>query len=262
MLKSGVVPVSRGVDRYSQPMNEVKVRQTVVRPGDSRRHSVLRPRQIPRSPVAPSAGLESPTRRTSEMLDQRRGAVPVTVTHEYVVFGDEAELLWALYDSTVSPLDAVSATEHSESKESVLGYFAEPRITKIIAWEGDEPVGLGMVTNDLRLIYEPSLVFFEERYPEQAARDAIFYGMSVMVKPSRRGMTVFSRIYLDMWQIPAQANGVLAFDMCQFNREMFDGDQLVAGIASNFPNSSWQIVDTQIWYAAVLPEPLPQHRLP
>lgn len=72
-----------------------------------------------------------------------------------------------------------------------------------------------------------------------------------------RGMTIFSRIYTEMWQIPAKTGGVLVFDTCKFNRDNFGADEIVDHIASRFPRSSWSVLDQQTWYAAELPEPLP-----
>jgi hypothetical protein len=69
---------------------------------------------------------------------------------------------------------------------------------------------------------------------------------------------LFGRIYTEMWQVPARAGGVLAFDVCEFNRTMFDTDTLTRRIASQFPRAQVDVVDRQTWYVAELPEPLPE----
>jgi hypothetical protein len=216
----------------------------------------LRAPKLPPPTTPPVVGLAAPTVSTADAATLRPTPAPLTLTHETVVVGDEAQALLQLFNAAISHLDAVSATEHSEKEENLLRYFAEPGITKVVAWDGAEPVGLGILTNDLSLIDLPSSIFFANKYPEHAARGAIFYGMTVLVKESERGLTAFSRIYLDMWQIPALVNGVLAFDICQFNVESYDAEKIIAGIAANFPNSRWGEVDRQIWYVAELPEPL------
>jgi hypothetical protein len=226
---------------------------------EATRHARARSLGQPKLPppnTPPVLGLDAPTLSTADAAALRSIPAPLTITHETVIDGDDAQALLQLFDESIAPIDAVSATEHSENDDRLLAYFANPGIIKIVAWDGDEPIGLGIITNDLTLISEPSPVFFANRYPDHAARNAIFYGMSVLVKESERGMTAFSRIYLDMWQIPALVNGVLAFDICKFNVESYNAEKIIAGIAANFPNSRWEEVDTQIWYAAVLPEPL------
>jgi hypothetical protein len=98
--------------------------------------------------------------------------------------------------------------------------------------------------------------YFANRFPEHAERDAIFYGMAVLVKPTQRGMTMFSRTSIEMWQIPARVGGVLIFDTCKFSRDNFGADDIIGHIAANFPNSNWSVIDQQTWYVAELPEPL------
>jgi hypothetical protein len=213
--------------------------------------------QLPPPTSPPVIGLKAPTTTTAEVSLLRPAPPPLTLTHETVVVGDEARALLDLYSETISHLDAVAATMHSVAEDELLRYLAEPGITKVVAWDGDEPIGLGIITNNLSLVETPSNLFFETKYPDQASRNAIFYGWTVLVKESARGMTAFSRIYLDMWQIPASVNGVLAFDICQWNVETFGAERIIAGIAANFPNSRWGEVDKQIWYVAELPEPLP-----
>jgi hypothetical protein len=138
----------------------------------------------------------------------------------------------------------------------MLTQLANPRITKIVGWQGREPVGLAMVTNSLEDVMEISPPFLRARYPEHAEHDRIYVGMLVMVSQQLRGRTLFGRLYMELWQIPAQAGGVLIFDVCDFNRTTFDTDALTDRIASNFPRSSVSVVDRQTWYAAELPLPI------
>ena len=78
-----------------------------------------------------------------------------------------------------------------------------------------------------------------------------------MVAPGVRGRTLFARLSTELWQVPALVGGVLVFDVCDFNREMFGAEQLAQRIADNFPHSAVQVLDRQTWYVADLPEPIP-----
>lgn len=216
----------------------------------------LRPTLPTPSTAPPPDGLDGQTVSTSELVDAGQPASHFSLTSETEVVGEAAESLWALYREVMGPLDQVAALKHLESEELMMQRFADPGITKVIGWHGDEPVGLGLITNDFALVGEISPDFFNNKFPEHAERNAIFYGMAVLVKPTQRGMTMFSRIYIEMWQIPARVGGVLIFDTCKFNRDNFGADDIVAHIASNFPKASWSTIDQQTWYVAELPEPI------
>ena len=183
---------------------------------------------------------------------------PVVITHERHIDGDNAEALWVAYHENFQPLAELAMLQHVFSREEILAELANPDILKIVAWQDGGPVGLGMVTNVLEAVPQISPQFLRAKYPEHAARNAIYFGILVMVSPRVRGRTTFGRIYTELWQVPAKAGGVLAFDICEFNRTLFDADALTSRIASQFPRANVGVVDRQTWYVAELPEPLPE----
>ena len=176
-----------------------------------------------------------------------------------MITGESAERLWESYHANFEPLESLAILQHLYTREEMLAEFANPRIHKIVGWQDGTPVGLAMVTNSLDEVPQISPRFLRERYPEHARRDAIYFGILVMVSPGHRGMTLFNRLYLELWQIPARNGGVLVFDICDFNRTTFDTDTLTRRIADNFPHSSVGVLDRQTWYVAELPEPIPDH---
>jgi len=91
---------------------------------------------------------------TSELTEQRSTAGPLSITTETEVVGDVAEALWSLYEETMEPLEQVAAMKHLESYEVMMQRFADPGITKVTGWDGTEPVGLGLITNDFALVGE------------------------------------------------------------------------------------------------------------
>ena len=235
-----------------------EVRSTRPSPGRRTRTTLRRPGVDRPRPLAPSVTPPAPPADPSgRFLRDRPVAPPVTITTERTVEGELAEVLHAGYAASVGPLAELAVLRHVDPRETVLGWLADPRITKLVAWQGGEPVGLGLVTNQLHAVDEISPEFLRARFPEHAARDAIYVGMLVLVLPGVRGMTVFSRIYNQMWNIPAQDAGLLVFDVCEFNRVMFGTDELTERIAGNFPHASVEVLDRQTWYVAHLPEPLP-----
>jgi hypothetical protein len=211
------------------------------------------PRPLP-PPVPPAA-------RSGSVLDRHPVAPPISITHERSITGELAEELWEGYLENVEPLAEVAVLRHLDSHDEMLAQFANPRILKLVAWQGARPIGLGMVTNCLEDVVEISPAFLRLKYPEHAARNAIYVGMLVMVSSAQRSLTAFSRLYLELWQVPARAGGILVFDVCDFNRQTFGVDEMSRRIASNFENSSVEVLDRQTWYVAHLPEPLPDERL-
>lgn len=212
------------------------------------------PQPLP-PPVPPAAT------RNGSILDRHPVAPPISITHERSITGELAEELWESYLENLGPLAEVAVLRHLDPHEEMLAQFANPRILKLVAWQGARPVGLGMVTNHLEEVAEISPEFLRVKFPEYAARNAIYVGMLVMVSQVERTLTAFSRLYLELWQVPARANGILVFDVCDFNRHTFGVDEMSRRIASNFPRSSVEVLDRQTWYVAHLPEPLHDERL-
>ncbi len=193
------------------------------------------------------------------ILEAHPSAAPITITHEVSITGPTAEALWEAYRVNFEPLAELAVLQHLYPRDEVLAELANPRITKIVGWQEGEPVGLAMVTNCLEDVPQISPAFLRSRYPEHAARNAIYVGIVVMVTPGARRRTLFGRLSAELWQIPAIVGGVLVFDVCDFNREVFGAERLAQQIADNFPRSAVQVLDRQTWYAAELPEPIPGH---
>jgi hypothetical protein len=203
--------------------------------------------------------VEARVAETGSIIEQHPAAAPIRITHESRVVGADAEALWLAYHANFAPLASLAILQHFYSRSEILAELANPRITKIVGWRGGEPVGLAMVTCSLEDVPQISPDFLRASYPEHAARNAIYFGILMMVSPEVRGRTLFSRLYTEMWQVPARAGGVLVFDICEFNRLAFDTDALTQRIADNFPHSSVKVLDRQTWYVADLPHPIGDH---
>ncbi len=202
-----------------------------------------------RPPIEPLA------ERTDSILDHRVDELPVTISHESVIEGEAAETLWEMYRANFAPLETLAILQCCFERDEVLEELANPAITKIVGWQGATPVGFAAITNDLESVPQISPRYLRAKYPDHVEGSRIYYGLFVTVSPEHRGLTLFNRLYLDMWQIPAERDGVLIFDICQFNRDAFDTDSLVERIGSNFPDSVVETIETHTFYAAALPKP-------
>jgi hypothetical protein len=204
--------------------------------------------------ASPSTDSPAPTKR------RRVGTTsdPVTITIEHAITGRTADVLCDLQLASFEPLETLAIQKQTDSRADLLHMFASADFTKVVAWQGGQPVGLGVLTNVLECIPEISPQFLRARYPQHAARNAIYVGIYVTVAEHHRGITLFSRLSTEMWNVPARAGGVLVFDMCEFNRTMFAAEQVAEQIASVFPRSNVSTIDRQTWYVAELPEPIPE----
>lgn len=182
---------------------------------------------------------------------------PVQISEERVVTGEIADELWRQYWANFEPLTRLAVQKQHSDRDEFLELLADPDVITYIGWEAGRPVGMAMITNSLEAVPELSPEFLRVRFPEQAARDAIYVGIYVMVDPAHRGITMFHRLYMECWQLAARARGVLVVDTCEFNRTTFATDELARRIGEGFPNCTVSILDQQTWYAAELPEPLP-----
>lgn len=239
-------------------------RSSSTRPTETRRPASTRPLRPPTgAPVATqtAAPPAAPETGSGSIIDQHGSAPPITITHETSITGATAEALWESYRHNFEPLATLAVLQHLYTRVEMLEEFANPRILKIVGWQGGEPVGLAMVTNSLEDVPQISPTFLRAKYPEHAARDSIYFGILVMVSPGVRGLTLFSRLSMELWQVPAKAGGVLIYDICDFNREAFGAETLMERIADNFPRSSVGVLDRQTWYAAELPEPIADARV-
>jgi hypothetical protein len=118
---------------------------------------------LPAPAVAePVDGLAAPTVSTGELVAGQPVAAQFSISTETEVVGEDAETLWALYEAVMGPLDQVAAMKHLESREVMMQRFADPGITKVVGWDGNEPVGLGLLTNDFSLVGEVSPELFRE----------------------------------------------------------------------------------------------------
>ena len=191
------------------------------------------------------------------LLESPPSAPPIVITHEPSIIGSEAETLWEAYRTNFEPLTELAVLQHLYSREEVLDELRNPRIIKIVGWQEDRPVGLAMVTKSLDDVPQISPAFLRSQYPHHAARNAIYFGILVMVAPGVRGLTLFGRLSAELWQLVALDGGVLVWDVCDFNRTTFDSETVAQRIADSFPRSNIRVLDRQTWYAAELPAPMP-----
>lgn len=189
----------------------------------------------------------------------RRGRTAVTI--EPLPERSSWDALWDLYLGAFEPLQELALLNHLYPRADFDALLDDERITKLIARSDGEPVGLAMITNELQLVPQISPPFLHARYPEQAARQAVYFGIMVFVAEGHRRSTAFARLIAGMGQITAGVGGVVVFDICRHNMASIELDRQISSISRWFPGSSFEQVDEQRYFAATLPA-APERRLP
>ncbi len=202
-----------------------------------------------------------PTVDAERSSHNRRRRGKAVVTTERRPDRSSWEALWQLYHATFEPLQELALLNHLYARAEFDALLADERISKLIARDDTGPVGMAMITNELELVPQISPPFLRRRYPEQAARDAVFFGIMIFVADTHRRSTVFPRLIAGMGQMTAEASGVVVFDVCRHNLETYDFDGLIASMAGWFPHSEFEQVDAQHYFAVTVPV-RPEGRLP
>lgn len=188
--------------------------------------------------------------RSTELNNSRARAI---ITIESAPTQDVWPELWDLYFEAFEPLQELALLNHLYPRDAFDELLADPRVTKLIAWVGARPVGLAMITNELDLVPQISPPFLHARYPNEASRRAVFFGIMVLVSDSRRRSAVFARLVAGMAQITAEASGVVVFDICRHNMDSMELDRQIGSFTRWFPGSTFDQIDEQKYFAAKIP---------
>lgn len=194
-----------------------------------------------------------PTPRPSlELPTGRRG--PSGITHELIVDGSDAEILWEQYYEAFAPLEELALLSHMYPRATFDDLLADARVVKIVAWRNGRPAGLSMVTNRLEVVPQISPAFLRRRYPDQAEREAIWFGIILFVAPALRRSTVFARLMLASGELAASDDGVIVMDVCEHNLRTTGWEANLGALASLFPRSAVERIDSQSYWGVTLPE--------
>ena len=138
--------------------------------------------------------------------------------------------LWALYRVAFESLRTQAASRHTLTRAEFDLEVIDERVTKYVAWRNGRPVGLVSLATDLTTIPWISPEFYAHRYPEHAARGALYYCSLALVHPDERLSDAFLRLVAVAAEDVAAADGVFAADMCSLNQDTFRLDRAVTAL--------------------------------
>ncbi|WP_107658879.1 hypothetical protein [Nocardia suismassiliense] len=178
-----------------------------------------------------------------------RGNVHVTV--ENAIPDDQIALFQGLYEEAFGPLRTKAIARQVLHPEEFRAEMVDPRVNKHVArLESGEPIGMTTLTKHLDTVPWISPEYFIARYPEHAARDAIYYAGFTLVAPSARHGSAFHAMIESVVQVLVADRAAVGWDICSYNNTRFSFADSIRVMAEEQANVEIVVEDSQIYYAA------------
>ncbi len=179
------------------------------------------------------------------------GRDEVHVTVETTITEDRIEMFHRLYEEAFGPLRtkaiARQVLHRSEFREEMI----DPRVQKYVARTGDgEPIGVTTLTRHLETVPWISPDYFAARYPEHAARNAIYYAGFTLVAPSARQGAAFHAMIKSVVQVLVAQRAAVGWDICSYNNTELSFADSIRAVLDEQANVEVTVEDSQTYYAA------------
>lgn len=170
------------------------------------------------------------------------------LTVEKVLSDEAIAALYPTYRSACDPLRTKAAARHVLEPEEFGAEMRDPRIDKLVVWDASgHPIALTTLTNDLSAVPWISADYWATRFPNAAARQALYYLGYILVEPTRRRSGALLLMTQAIDERLAQCQGVMGFDICSYNDAQGIGRHVWRLLGSSDRIDS---VDVQSYYAA------------
>jgi len=158
--------------------------------------------------------------------------------------------LYDLYLAAFAPLMTKAAARQVLNLSEFEAEMTDPRVVKCVAWAPDgQPIGLTTVTNDLESVPWISPEFYAARFPEHAARGAIYYLGFTLVHPKYRRSSVLANMMSAMLAPVVANRGVVGYDICEHNNTVLRFSTNIERLFRSLSDIATSTVDTQTYYA-------------
>jgi hypothetical protein len=127
----------------------------------------------------------------------------------------------------------------------------DPRVWKYVVYDRTgEAVALSTLTKHLETITWISPEYYEARYPQHAARQAIYYLGFTLVAKGARHLSHFATMLEAMSQRVSEDRGVCGYDICAFNNEAMRFDENIEAMLNRTGHVPVERLDAQTYYVA------------
>lgn len=190
----------------------------------------------------PHAGGFEPGRETQPGLH---------ITIEGKIPDDRIDQFYLLYEEAFGPLRAKAIARQVLHPEEFHAVMTDPRVDKHVARLGSgEPVGVTTVTKHLDTVPWISPDYFAARYPEHAARGAIYYAGFTLVAPSARHGAAFHAMIKSIVQVLVANRAAVGWDICSYNNTRYSFADSIQVMLEDQANVEVVVADSQTYYAA------------
>jgi hypothetical protein len=171
----------------------------------------------------------------------------VHITVERALETEVIDSLFPTYVDAWEPLLMHAAARHVLSQEEFAAEMTDERIEKYVVWGEGRALALTTLTTDMTAIPWINALYYEARYPDAAARNALFYlGYTLVDRFHRRSSALL--LMADRINRRVQdASGVVGFDICDFNNAHGIGRRVARLFSAS---NQIEPLDTQSYYAA------------
>ena len=157
-----------------------------------------------------------------------------------------------LYRDTFGELETRAAARQVLHEEEFLEEMHDPRVMKYLAIDADdEVIGMTTLTRELSAVPWISPAYFAHHYPEQTARNAVYYLGFTLVRAARRQQHVFASMIAAATQLVVSEKAVCAWDMCHYNDEVLGLGAGISQMLASHTELDVHPIDRQTYFAAV-----------
>lgn len=174
----------------------------------------------------------------------------VDITIEPAIGEAEIEVFQSLYEHAFAPLRTRAIARQVLHRNEFRDEMSDTRVDKIVARTEGTPVGLTTLTRHLETVPWISPEYFATRFPQHAARNAIYYAGFTLVTPSARHGVAFHAMISTVVQILAADRAVVGWDICSYNNSQFSFADALRNAVGEEANIEVAVEDSQTYYAA------------
>ena len=179
----------------------------------------------------------------------RTGRQQVTVLTE--LDHSTATMFWELYVSAFGPLRTRAAARQVLHEDEFFEEMADPRVWKYVVWDAaGQPVGLTTLTKHLETVPWISPEYYQARYPQHYARQAVYYLGFTLVAKGARHLSSFATMLEAVADRVIADRAVCGYDICAFNNEAMRFDVTIEAMLNRTTRVPVERLDSQTYYVA------------
>ena len=176
---------------------------------------------------------------------------PVSITVETHIDLDTAQSLYEFYLEEFGELATKAVARQVLHKHEFMDAMDDERVHKYLARDQQgQVVAMCTLTSHLETVPWVSPAYFTHRYPEHAARGAVYYLGFVLVRRQCRRSRLFRQLIERVVEVLVSERAVCSYDICGLNDDHMLGGNIEA-LLHGISDVEVAPVDAQTYYTAM-----------